>query len=135
MDRTASTDVDARPSVMVVEDHPETRFFLHSALEDDYDVVEVDSAEAALGLAESRHFDLLLIDIALGPGRDGVQLVHRLRDIPGYEDTPAVAMTAHLVLDRGNAYLAEGFDTFLGKPFRVEALRQMLARLTQSPPS
>ncbi len=141
MQTTPPQENTTRPAILVVEDHQETRFFLRVALEDSYDIDEAASPEEALEAARQRQFDALLIDISLGSEVDGVDLARRLRQSSEYAATPMVAMTAHLVLDRGTSYLAKGFDEFLGKPFRVETLREMLAGLVrrsdpaETPPS
>ena len=62
-------------------------------------------------------FDLLILDINLGNGRTGTDLLEELRRREEYVHVPAAAVTAYaLPEDRGHL-LDAGFDAYLAKPF------------------
>jgi CheY-like chemotaxis protein len=120
------------PSVLVVEDHLETRIFLEAALDERFTVAAVGRASAALQAAQHRVFDLLVLDIALGDGVDGVELLHQLRAQPGYADVPALAVTAHALPRDRQHYLEVGFDAYLSKPFFQEDILRVVDALMSS---
>jgi PAS domain S-box-containing protein len=68
-----------RLDVLLVEDNDNVRHFAHTMLKDlRAEVTEVSSAEAALDLLGSRHFDLVFSDIVM-PGMSGLDLARLLR--------------------------------------------------------
>jgi CheY-like chemotaxis protein len=72
------------PHVLVVDDDPDIATMLVRALSPRGFVLEaVASADEALRLASTRHFDAALVDLVM-PGRDGKSLAAALREkIPG----------------------------------------------------
>lgn len=121
------------PSVLVVEDHLETRIFLEAALEERFDVVALAPAPAALEAAQRRAFDLLVFDISLGKNEDGVRLLRRVRALPGYAQVPALAVTAYALPRDRQRYLEAGFDAYLSKPFFQDDILEAAAQLLSSP--
>lgn len=94
----------------------------------------------ALEMLSRRRFDLVFIDVELGPGSalDGLALCQRLRRRhPAYgADSPLLAMVSahHRELDRARGTLA-GADAYLGKPLDDDELAQALRRHGISPTS
>lgn len=120
----------ADAAVLVVDDEPGMRHFLVRALSTR--VARVDEAgsaeEGASRLAE-RHYDLIVLDIAL-PGCSGLDWLKRLR-AEGHAGE-VVLITAFADLDTAIEALRAGAGDLLLKPFRVtqvmNALRQTLER-------
>jgi CheY-like chemotaxis protein len=74
-------------------------------------------------------FDVVLCDIALGPGIDGYEVARRLRGSPVHRSTGLVAVSGFgREEDRVRARDA-GFDRHLTKPLGVEDLDQLLRSL------
>jgi DNA-binding NtrC family response regulator len=113
-------------AVLVVDDEPGMRNFLHKALEQECALVEAaDSVEKAEELRRRYHFDLLIVDIRL-PGRSGVEWLEELRDQE--VSTDVIIMTAYADLDTTIAALRGGASDFLLKPFRVEQMMTAVRR-------
>lgn len=125
---TASTS-SLPNTLLVVEDHRETRTFLDLALGDDYAVDCAVDATEALEMTEQTDYDLLLVDIALKDSIDGTELVDQLRQRPEYRDVPVIGMTAHQLREDRDFYLEHGFDEFLNKPFYPEDLLETIEAL------
>jgi two-component system cell cycle response regulator DivK len=86
-----------------------------------YDVIEAQSGEEGLRVAEEDPPDLVLMDLQL-PGIDGTETLHRLRKGTLARDVPVVAVTAFAMAeDRERAALA-GFDGYVEKPISVRDL-------------
>src|SRR5579863_8030578 len=86
----------AVPSILVVEDNPTTRRMLRLALVTvGYGVVEAADARAALAVAEKTLPDLVLQDLIL-PDMDGLELLRRLRALPGGTGLPILALSGFL---------------------------------------
>lgn len=126
------TEIDDRPpdaSILIVEDHLETRTFLELALSENYRVDTATDAPRALEMTTRSHYDLLLVDIALGEGINGVELVERLRAEPPFENVPIVATTAHQFREDRDYYLERGFDEYLPKPYFPQELFGVVERM------
>jgi CheY-like chemotaxis protein len=125
---TASPTADTE-QLLVVEDNDETRIVLEDMLDEDgYAVDLVTDAEAACARAQAATYDLVLLDIHLGSGPSGGDLLHALRQYPDYDATPIVALTAHVLPGDEQHFLDQGFDGYISKPFTLEQLRHGLDR-------
>jgi CheY-like chemotaxis protein len=113
---------------LVVEDLPPSRDYLLRCLEIlDIAAVEAENGENALEVLKKEEVDLLLVDIALGPGMDGATLCEQLRRQPKYADTLAIAVTAFppKILEEAQV---TGFDDVIIKPFSLDDLKTTLAK-------
>ena len=109
--------VDAKGGrVLLVEDGAEVRRATRRCLEHlGYDVVAVDSVDAALAECEVARPDVVLSDVVM-PRRNGVDLMHSLREL--HEPRiPVVLMSAHVAVDG-----ASDADAFLQKPFTLDGI-------------
>ena len=108
--------------ILVVEDNPLNLKLVRDVLQfAGYDVVEAQSGEEGLRVAEADSPDLVLMDLQL-PGIDGTETLRRLRQGSLGRDVPVVAVTAFAMAeDRERATLA-GFDGYVEKPISVREL-------------
>ncbi|MBT9463932.1 PAS domain-containing protein [Hydrogenophaga sp.] len=72
--------------------------------------------------------DIVLMDLQM-PGMDGMQATSRIRQLPGCETLPIVALTASAFNEQREAALGAGMDAVVTKPFDVEGLVRLLFRL------
>jgi len=113
-------------SVLVVDDEPGMVSFLHRSLAQRCGwVAAAGSVEEAAELLNRRHFDLIVLDIAL-PGRSGVEWLHQLRDQGFVGDV--VLMTAYADLETAIDALRAGAADFLLKPFSVAQMLNAVKR-------
>ncbi|PEN09371.1 hypothetical protein CRI93_01195 [Longimonas halophila] len=119
-------DRDAR--VHLVEDNDNTVFLLQNLLGDQIDLSVSLNAADAVQHAQNEDFDLFLIDINLGAGGSGVEVLHRLREMERHATTPAVAVTAVAMPGDRDKLLKQGFDDYLAKPFEADDLIEMVNR-------
>jgi two-component system, cell cycle response regulator DivK len=108
--------------ILVVEDNPLNLKLVRDVLQfAGHDVIEAQSGEEALRVAQEDPPDLVLMDLQL-PGIDGTETLHRLRQGSPTRDVPVVAVTAFAMAeDRERAALA-GFDGYVEKPISVRDL-------------
>ena len=110
--------------VLVVEDESKVADALQEGLESEqYEVVVERTGEGAFFRSTTETFDLILLDLGL-PGRDGLQILHTLRE-RGVE-TPVLVLTARDSLEDRVVSLDSGADDYLIKPF---AFAELLARV------
>ena len=119
--------------VLAVDDNPGLLALLERYLEETPEVVAADmalDAETALALAQQHPYDVVLMDINLGGGLTGEDVLTDLRRLPAYTRVPVIAVTAYTLPGDRERFLAAGFDDYLGKPFTREQLREMLVQNT-----
>lgn len=80
-----------------------------------YEVLEAESGERALELANGTYLDVVLTDVMM-PGIDGIELTRRLKADPAHEGVPVVLITALDDVAHRTRGLDAGADDFLGKP-------------------
>jgi signal transduction histidine kinase/ActR/RegA family two-component response regulator len=116
--------------VLLVDDEPDTREVMASALEIcGATVLSAASARDALDVLATQEVDLLLADIAM-PGQDGYELIREIRAMPSaLSAIPAAAVTAHARDDERERALAAGFQMHLAKPVQPMALARAVAML------
>ena len=123
-----------RPRILVVEDDYCIGVLFETVLSPLCQVVLTDTFDGALQAAARRHFNLFLLDIYLGETRTGIDLLSRLRQIPGSSTTRAVACTSFSGEDNRKYLLSCGFNGYVCKPFTRRELLSVLARVLADEP-
>jgi two-component system, cell cycle response regulator DivK len=121
--------------VLVVEDNPLNLKLIRDVLQiSGYDVVEAQSGEEGLRVAQQNAPDLVLMDLQL-PGIDGTETLRRLRQGILGPDVPVVAVTALAMAEDKEAAARAGFDGYLEKPISVRALPGQIEAFLAGRPS
>ena len=122
--------------ILVVEDNPLNLKLVRDVLSfAGYDVVEAQSGEEGLRVAQQDPPDLVLMDLQL-PGIDGTETLRRLRQGPLGPDVPVVAVTAFAMAEDKERASRAGFDGYVEKPISVRALpSQVKSFLHRTEPS
>jgi PAS domain S-box-containing protein len=116
-------------SVLVVDDSEDTTEMVRHLLEiGGASVCAATSGVEALRLAREKEFDVVLSDISM-PEMDGFEFLSRLRQIPGKEDLPAVALTGFGRPEDVQRANDEGFYVHLTKPFDIQQLASLLQKV------
>lgn len=111
------------PVIIVIEDEPQIRRFVRTALEaEGCHVVEAETAQRGLLDSGTRKPDLLVVDLGL-PDRDGTELI---RDVRNWSGVPILVLSARSDEQDKVDALDAGADDYLTKPFGVP---ELLARV------
>ncbi|MBI2381640.1 MAG: response regulator [Gammaproteobacteria bacterium] len=113
---------EQRPLIVLIEDEPPIRRFLHTALGDAFRLAEAEAGLPGLKLIAREKPDLVILDLGL-PDLDGVSLIRQLRE---WSSVPVIVLSARDQERDKVAALDAGADDYLVKPFGVE---ELLARL------
>lgn len=119
------------PVVLVVDDDEPIRRLITEALRaDGYFVVAVKSADDALRelRREDVTFDLVVLDIVM-PGMSGEAVARFIRQEPLLQELPVLVVTALSGVGDAARMIEAGADAYLSKPFGIQELREVSARL------
>lgn len=117
--------------VLVVEDNEKNMYLLSFLLsKHGYRVVQAESGEKGVELAAREAPDLVLMDIAL-PGIDGYETTRRIRQIPGCDKMPIVAITSFALAGDREKALAAGCAGYFEKPIDPIAFLPELEKFFQ----
>jgi two-component system KDP operon response regulator KdpE len=107
--------------ILIVDDEPQIRKSLQTGLTGyGYDVVMAANGEEALTAVALHHPDLLILDIALGNGPDGLEVCRQLR---WWSQVPIIMLSVRGDERSKVQSLDAGADDYLTKPFSMEELR------------
>ncbi len=122
--RGATAEVAAgayRPTVLVVEDHPDMNRFVRESLVD-YHTIGVADGEEALDQLRVETADLVVTDVMM-PRMSGERLVSEIRRRPELEGVPVLVLSAKTDDELKSRLLAGGAQDYLTKPFSADELR------------
>lgn len=139
---STSPEAGAGGRVLIVDDGPVNLTLARQVLErQGLTVVTATSGEQALARLEEGACDLVLMDIFM-PGLDGVETSRRWRareaEMNARRRSVLVALTANASDEDRRRFLEAGMDDFLAKPYRPQALVEMVRQwlvLPESDPS
>ena len=114
------------PSVLIAEDHPDSRDALRALLEAfGYRVYVAGDGFQAVAEARAHRPDLILMDMMM-PGMDGMEATRTLRADPDFPHIPIVAVTA--MEGSRESVLSAGCDDWVVKPINI---RSFLGRVSE----
>jgi len=119
-----------RRRVLIVDDNAVNRAVMVDMLAPlGFEIAEAADGETALSVAATFSPDLVLMDLRLPGGIDGLEATRRLRRAPRGPALKVIAVSASAYdLDRSECFAA-GCDEFLAKPFREEDLWAAVERV------
>jgi DNA-binding response OmpR family regulator len=122
--------------LLVVEDDADLREVISGALSaDGHQVTEAADGRAALDALAAARFDLVVLDIGLGSGPDGVDVCRRMR-AAGLSDVHVLMLTARDTEADVVLALEAGADDYVTKPVGLAELRSRVrAVLRRFPPA
>jgi two-component system KDP operon response regulator KdpE len=113
----------SQPTALVIEDEPQIRRFVRTALEHaSWRVYEASTMAGGLAECNVRNPALVLLDLGL-PDGDGISLI---RDLRTWSTTPLIVISARSGEKQKIAALDAGADDYLTKPFSIG---ELLARV------
>ena len=126
---------DTRPficpeaKILIVDDTPVNLVVARGMLKDtEAEITTADSGEEALELMRVNHYDIIFLDHKM-PGMDGVETLSQARELDGPSRLSAyIALTANSGTGLRDEYISYGFNDYLPKPMKSDALRKIIAR-------
>src|SRR5580698_2568620 len=117
-----------RGRVLVVDDNSIAQTIAaHALRRQSFEVECAGTGRLALQAASRTRFDVILMDLQM-PGWDGFETVEQIRQLPGYRETPIIAVTANCSDDYRARTIRCGMQDFLAKPVRTRDLVQAVEK-------
>ncbi len=127
---SAERSSDHQPRILVIDDEPAIRRFLHTVLSGgEFALYEAENGHAGLSATASVRPEIILLDLGL-PDLDGVEVIRRIRE---WSPVPIIVLSVRERETDKIAALDAGADDYLTKPFGVgELLARIRAHLRRS---
>jgi len=93
----------------------------------DHQVSVARNGQEAVDMARGSRPELILMDIRM-PVMDGLEATRQIRSMPGFEDTPIIALTASAGAEAETRHLAAGCTAHVTKPVQSAELFSLLRR-------
>ena len=133
---TKTNDTMTPIKILIVDDETDILSFLkYNLLKEDYQVFSAENGLDGIKIAEKEIPNLIILDVMM-PEMDGVEICHKLREIPKLKNTLITFLSA-----RGEEYsqiagLEAGADDYIQKPIRprllISRVKALLRRLGNS---
>jgi CheY-like chemotaxis protein len=121
----------ANELILVIEDNDKNRKLVRDVLTfKGYAIIEAETGEEGVRLAQERHPSLVLMDIRL-PGIDGIEALRRLRAEQATRGIPIMAMTASVMTEDRQRITDAGFDAYQSKPIKLKDFVAAVERLLE----
>ncbi len=117
------------PKILIVEDNLINKEVTMLFLKGTGELFHAPTGERALDMAKKNRFDIILMDIHLGNGIDGVETTKQLRLMEEYKNIPIVAVTGFTIDGEQERFLAQGLSRYIPKPFDKATIRGLIASL------
>ncbi len=121
-------DVDGKLKVLAVDDNSISLAAIEQALNDEYEVIPINSGTRALQYLKSERPDLILLDIQMEV-KDGIETLKEIRDMEECKDIPVIMLTSmrdkEIVFESAKL----GVEDYVIKPFNKLDLHERVDRV------
>ena len=116
--------MDSAKTILIVDDDKSIlRTFARILQKNGYEIDAVETGKEALEKADSKKYDLALLDIRL-PDMDGTELLAKMKK--QLQTSIKIMITGFPSLETGVKALDEGADAYLVKPVKPEELLMLI---------
>ena len=122
---SSGSEPKAFKKVLRVEDDEFCAYTVLKLMKKDFEFIHRFSGYEGIEEARKNKFDLLLLDIGL-KDINGIEVLNHIKNIPGYEDVPAIAVTAFAMLGDKEKFLNSGFTYYIAKPYNVQEFKDLM---------
>ena len=115
--------------ILIVDDTPVNLVVAKGMLkESKAKITTAESGEDCLELIKTKHYDIIFLDHKM-PGMDGIETLNAAREMEGPSQlSKYIALTANSGATLREDYISKGFNDYLPKPIKADALKKILSR-------
>lgn len=122
---------ERRKTILYVEDDKLSIDFFTRILSKKYTVLTTRTCSGAVEIIADNEIDIIIMDINLGMGENGLEITKVIKEIPEYAKIPIVACTAYASETDKNHYLEQGCDDYLSKPYEIKDMLEIIKKWTE----
>lgn len=108
--------------VLIVDDQADIRHMLKIALEGEFELIEAGDGITALDKVREQKPDVVLLDIMMPGGLDGLQVLKTIRADPAIQHIRVILISAKGQAHDYDVGIKSGADAYFIKPFSVMQL-------------
>ena len=113
-------------TILIIEDNKDILEAVRLLLEDaGYKINTIVKKEEIVRISKKPQPDIILLDMLLS-GMDGRDIINRLKKQPETKHIPIILNSAHP--NAKNIWKEVGADDFIGKPFDIEELKEVIRK-------
>lgn len=112
--------------ILVIEDDNISWELAKSILKENFDVDNAKNSEEAIKKVKLIRYDLILLDINLGEGINGIELLSIIRNYNHYKNIPVIAVTAFAMDNDRAEFLDSGVNYYISKPYKKVELLNLI---------
>ncbi|MCE1188060.1 MAG: PAS domain S-box protein [Ignavibacteria bacterium] len=116
------------PDILLVDDDDITFGVLQHMLGENAQLDHAVNGYNALEMVKKKQYAMVLLDINLGRGINGITVLRNLREMKNYARVPVIAITAYAMQGDKEAFISAGCDFYLSKPFTRHDLFEIIER-------
>lgn len=128
VDLPFTTNLDSKPSLVIIEDNRDMRDFLFDILNDDYQCLPASNGKDGIRLVTEQIPDVVICDLMM-PGIDGLQVCNTLKNDERTSHIPLMLLTAKSDTETRIIGWRENIDDFVSKPFNETELKARLKNM------
>lgn len=119
---------DQKKSILVVEDDEQSQKYMRILLSREFNVSIAAGSAQAWEILQSQQIDLILMDLSLRDGDDGLKITRGIRERGPDPNIPIIALTAHAFPEDRKRSLEAGCNDYVSKPFQWVHLRSVIEK-------
>ena len=114
------------PAVLYVEDDDISREVVILFLKNSFEIDTASDSQEAIKKLGIKKYSSVLLDINLGKGLSGLDLVKRIKKMQGHRNVPIIAVTAYALREDEKKIMASGCTHYITKPFTKTSLLNLI---------
>jgi len=115
-------NLENKPRILIVEDELESQKYFELILKKKFEVDFCDTEKSMYNLLSRNIYDLLIMDISLKDGANGVDLIKELKKNTSDKNIPIICLSAYAFNEDRLKAKSAGADIYLTKPIKSQTL-------------
>ncbi|MCU0413812.1 MAG: response regulator [Ignavibacteriaceae bacterium] len=111
-----------KPRILIVEDELESQKYFELILKKKFDVDFCDTKKTMYSFLSKQNYDVIVMDISLKDGVNGVDLIKELKRNTSEISMPIICLSAHAFSEDRSKAEEAGADIYLTKPVKSQIL-------------
>jgi CheY-like chemotaxis protein len=119
---------ELKKSILVVEDDEQSQKYMRILLSREFEVFIAAGGVQAWEILENNDIALILMDLSLRDGDDGLKITRNIRENGSKPAIPIIALTAHAFPEDRKRSLEAGCNDYVSKPFQWVHLKSVIEK-------